>query len=87
MISNPKGLAKCVPDNPPAWLEETKAEVRGWMAELGAARWTVARIAAALGCSEDSLRDWRDGKVSMPVLKWKALRALAAECAGRKVGT
>lgn len=85
--AHPKKLRRCVPVNPPAWLEETKIEVRGWMAELGAARWTMARIAAALGCSEDSLRDWRDGKVSMPVVKWKALRALAAEIVGRKVGT
>lgn len=78
-------LAKCRPANPPAWLAETIAEVRGWCAALGAAGWTMARIAAAVPCSEDSLRDYRDGKASMPVVKWKALRALAAE-AGRKVG-
>jgi hypothetical protein len=80
-------LAGCRPGNPPAWLEETKAEVRGWMASLGANAWTMARISAALGCSEDSLRDWRDGKASMPVVKWKALRALAAEFGVRRTGT
>lgn len=83
MSSTIRPLARCRPADPPAWLEETKAEVRGWMASLGAQGWTMARIAVELRCSEDSLRDWRDGKVSMPVVKWKALRALAAEH-GRK---
>jgi hypothetical protein len=87
MADNPnqlRPLASCRPANPPAWLEETKIEVRGWLIDLRATRWTMARVAAALGCSEDSLRDWRDGKVSMPVTKWKALRALHAECGGKR---
>jgi hypothetical protein len=60
------------------------AEVRGWCASLGSVGWTFARIAASVPCSEDSLRDYRDGKAAMPVDKWKALRALAAEVAGRR---
>jgi hypothetical protein len=78
---------KCVPADPPRWLADTLAEVSAWVRTLRIAGWTMTRIAVSLGCSEDSLRDWRDGKTSMPVVKWKALRALAAEVAARKVGT
>ncbi len=88
MSSQPKGLRKCGPQDPVAWIDDTEVEVRRWMAELGARTWTMARISAALGCSENTLRAWRDGETSMPVKKWKALRALAAEFgAKQKVGT
>lgn len=80
-------LAKAHHRDPVEWLEEARIEVRRWVAQLGALGWTMAFIAAEMGCSENSLRDWRDGKVSMPVVKWKALRALAAEHGRKAVGT
>jgi AraC-like DNA-binding protein len=86
MTNKLRPLAKANHRDPVEWLEETRIEVRRWVAQLGSLGWTMAFIAAEMGCSENSLRDWRDGKVSMPVVKWKALRALAAEH-GRKVGT
>ncbi len=72
-------LARAHHRDPAEWLAETCIETRRWLSQLGALGWTLAFIAAELGCSETSLRDWRDGRVSMPVVKWKALRALAAE--------
>jgi hypothetical protein len=81
-------LASCRPADPPAWLTDTIAEVTAWIRALRVSGWTMTRIAVSIGCSEDSLRDWRDGKTSMPVVKWKALRALHAEMvAKRRVGT
>ena len=78
--------AKAHPRDPAVLLAETRTEVKRWMAQLGALGWTMALIAFELGCSENSLRDWRDGKVTMPVVKWKALRALAAEHGRRAAG-
>lgn len=86
MSEQPKGLQKCRPANPPEWFADTLAEVTAWVRALRVAGWTMARIAVSLQCSEDSLRDWRDGKTSMPVVKWKALRALAADVK-RRTGT
>lgn len=81
-----KGPAKCVPADPPAWLADTLDEVALWIRQLRIAGWTMTRIAVSIGASEDSLRDWRAGKTAMPVVKWKALRSLAAQVT-RKVGT
>ncbi len=56
------------------------------MAALGACGWTMARISVEISCSENTLRSWRDGAVAMPVVKWKALRALAASVQQTKAG-
>lgn len=83
-MSTFRPIRKAVPAEPPAWLADTVAEVTTWIRALRVAGWTMTRIAVSLGCSEDSLRAWRAGKASMPVVKWKALRALAADVGAKR---
>lgn len=87
MPSNPKGLAKACHRDPAEYTRETRSEVRLWVSQLESLGWSLAFIASEIGASETSLRDWREVRVSMPVVKWKALRALAAEHGRRKAGT
>jgi hypothetical protein len=80
-------ISKCCPADPREWIADTVAEVTSWTRALRIAGYTMTRIAVSIGCSEDSLRAWRDGEVSMPVVKWKALRALHGDVmAKRRVG-
>jgi hypothetical protein len=72
-----RALAKCRPVDPRALANETLAEIRNWCAILGAAGWTLMGIATELDCSDDSLSEYRSGKRTMPVDKWKRLRRLA----------
>ena len=71
--------------NPEAWLKDSAEEVRGLMATLGAAGWSLWDIAAALDCGRTALWSWRTGAADMPASKFRRLKNLAAQL--RRVGT
>jgi hypothetical protein len=69
------------------FLAEAAEDIRGYMAILGGAGWSLWDIAAALKCGRTALWSWRTGAGDMPLSKFKKLRALATEAGEkRKVG-
>lgn len=73
-----------VPDEA-RWRAACAAEVRELMAILGARGMTMLDVGEAIGASRSALYRWRTGQDDVPGSKLLALRALAAEVAGRKV--
>ena len=69
---------------PEQFLRESAEEIRGYMATLGSAGWSLWDIAAALSCGRTALWSWRTGAGDMPTSKFKKLRALAAEVGKRR---
>lgn len=77
-------LSRARVPNAKLWELKVAQEVRGLMAVLGAAGWSMLDVAESLGVSRSSLYRWRTGEDDTPGSKLEALRALVADVVGER---
>lgn len=82
--SNPSGIKDARVRDPESWLKDSAEEIRGCMATLGAAGWSLWDIAAALDCGRTALWSWRTGCADMPTSKFRRLKKIAADVAAKR---